>query len=344
MACDAERDMRLGSRPRNGASWLCLALAGLVWGLAAGGAWGAATASADVTGYTRHLKLALIQNAPAPQLVIYGGSRAEKAQPAYLEALTGIPGFNASVMSCRPSDVLALASYLHERAPRLRQFPVWILSMETFRDAGFFQGELLSMPELLRELPADLLTGITPVDPIPYSLPAGLTCSDGTVWAPDGYLRVSRYEVMLHQGVSREKLMATRLKIYVDRYLDWGPLSSRATQVVEATIARMNQWRWRPVIVLPPYHPYLLAAIRPLGWDARHRAVLAYLAELQTRYDLVVVDLSDIRSFGGSVSGFYDGVHGGAFLMRQVLRAVVERSDRALDPTVPYAGAAHRRI
>jgi len=337
--------MKRDPGPAKGARWLCLALAWLVGGLAAGGAWGAATASAEITGYTRHLKLALVRNAPtAPQLVVYGGSRAEKAQPAFLESLTGIPGFNASVMSCRPSDVLAIASYLHDRAPRLRQFPVWILSMETFRDNGFFQGELLSMPELLAELPADLLAGITPVDAVPYSLPPDLTCSDGTVWAADGYLRVSRYEVMLREGISREKLTATRLKIYVDSYHDWGALSPRATQVVEMTIACMNSWRWKPVIVLPPYHPYVLAAIRPLGWDTRHRELLAYLAELQSRYNFVVVDLSDIRSFGGSTSGFYDGVHGGAYLMRQVLGAVVERSDRALDPTVPYAGAAHRRV
>jgi hypothetical protein len=320
-----------------GARRMCLALVCVTSALAVGGAWGAATASADVTGYTRHLKLALIHNAPAaPQLVVYGGSRAEKAQPAYLEKLTGIPGFNASVMSCRPSDVLAIASYLHDRALKMRQFPVWILSMETFRDNGFFQGELLSMPELLAELPADLLAGVTPLPPVAYSLPADLTCADGTVWSPDGYLLVSRYEVMLAHGVSREKLTATRLKIYLDSYHDWSSLSVRAAQVVETTIARMNRWRWRPVIVLPPYHPYVLAAIRPLGWGARHKEVLAYLAELQTRYNFVVIDLSDIRSFGGSASGFYDGVHGGAYLMRQVLSAVVERSDRALDPTVPY--------
>jgi hypothetical protein len=159
---------------------------------------------------------------------------------------------------------------------------------------------------------------------------------DGNAWRADGSLRVSRYDVALWNGVSREMLLATRVKQYLRNYVSFAGLGAAPEQMVERAIAQMNRWRWKPVIVLPPYSPELLAILKQHGRNALYAQTLAYLAELQTRYNFVVIDLSDIRSFGGSASGFYDGVHGGAYLMRQVLSAVVERSDRALDPTVPY--------
>jgi hypothetical protein len=329
---------------------LALAVACVVSALALGGAFGVGQAGADTgsersaTDYTRYLKLQLMKSeSSVPELVIYGGSRAEKAEPGYLEYLTGIPGFNAAVMSCRPTEVLAYSKYLHDLSPSTCQFPVWFLSIEVFDAPQLTQAEMRTMPELLACLPADILAGITPLSPLPFTTPADLEFANGDIWRRDGSLRVSRYDLAVWNGVSREKLRATRLKLYLHTYADFSSLNATQGQMVERTIAQMNSWRWKPVIVLPPYGPELLAALRQHGWDAMHAKTLAYLADLQTRYVFNVVDLSDIGSFGGWSSGLYDGAHGSTAIMRAEARAIVAKSDRALDPTLPYAGAVHRR-
>ena len=322
-------------RHEGGRALCAVALAGAILALAVSGAFGAAAASA--TPYTRHLKLQLLHaESSVPELVIYGGSRAEKGEPGYFESLTGIPGFNGSVMSCRPADVLAYSKYLHDLAPGTRQFPVWFLSIEVFRVQQIAHVEMRTMPGLLAYLPADILADITPLAPVAFTPPPDLVFPDGNAWRTDGSLRVSRYDVAVWNGVSREKLLATRLKQYLRNYANFAALDQAPEQMIERAIAQMNSWRWKPVIVLPPYSPELLAALKQHGWDTLHRQTLAYLADLQTRHKLVVVDLSYISSFGGWSSGLYDGVHGNTAIMRAVERAIVSHSDRALDPVVPY--------
>ena len=85
----------------------------------------------------------------------------------------------------------------------------------------------------------------------------------------------------------------------------------------------MNSWGATPVIVLTPMQPQLLRRVRPIGWDARHRDVLAYLRGLQTRYRFVLVDMSLLRSFGGSPQAFYDGVHMMPGNYRKMVRALL---------------------
>jgi hypothetical protein len=82
--------------------------------------------------------------------------------------------------------------------------------------------------------------------------------------------------------------------------------------------------------VLTPYQPRLLTALKRVGWNARHRQVLAYLHLLQGRYQFVVLDLSTVASFGGNPDGFYDGVHMLVPNMQRLLTAVLARSGAAL--------------
>jgi hypothetical protein len=323
------------SRFKAGRTLCGWALAGAFLALALSGAFAAAAASA--TPYTRHLKMQLLAaHRGTPQLVIYGGSRAEKAEPGYFEYLTGISGFNAAVMSCRPSDVLAYSQYLHDLSPHTRQFPVWFLSIEVFRVQEIAHAEMRMMPDLLSYLPIDIQAEISPLPPVAFTAPPDLVFPDGNAWRMDGSLRVSRYDVAVWNGVSLEKLLATRVKQYLGNYTSFAGLDAGPEQMVERAIAQMNRWRWKPVIVLPPYSPELLAILKQHGWDTLHAQTLAYLAELQTLYRLTVVDLSAISSFDGWSSGLYDGVHGNTAIMRAVERAIVAQSDRALDPTVPY--------
>jgi lysophospholipase L1-like esterase len=74
-------------------------------------------------------------------------------------------------------------------------------------------------------------------------------------------------------------------------------------------LAAANSWRVRPLIVIPPLSPRLLAAVRPYGWEEHHREVLDMLASLQQRYRFDIADMSTINTFGGTPNAFYDAVH-----------------------------------
>ena len=101
-------------------------------------------------------------------------------------------------------------------------------------------------------------------------------------------------------------------------------------QYVEKTLGLMNALGATPVIVLSPYQPQLLAALRPLGWATRHRQVLQFLTSLQPRYRFVLLDMTSIAAFHGSPADFYDGVHMRLRDMHRFLRTVVAESGSAL--------------
>jgi len=294
--------------------------------------------SAALASSPRHLKIYLV-NRPAatPQLVIYGGSRSQKAEPAVLERLTGIPGFNIASSSTQPSDVLAFATYLHDRNPEQRQFPLWFLSIEVFRRDDLFDRELLTMPELMDKIPPELKEGVKLSPPISFTPPADLVFPDGLVWRPDGSLKVSHYDLVLRNGGTREQMLIPRIKQFVTNYDKFKTLSPTQMRMFEATLARMNSYKWVPVILLPPYSTELMAVMKQHGYEARHKEAMEYLADLQLHYKFVVIDFSSLSSFGGWSDGLFDGIHGSTELMRFMLKKVVAKSGSAFDPAVPYS-------
>jgi hypothetical protein len=69
----------------------------------------------------RMQKTDLIQKLKAPpEVIILGGSRALRFDPAYLQQRTGLTGFNAAVTGARPEDAWALVSLFHARFPAAR--------------------------------------------------------------------------------------------------------------------------------------------------------------------------------------------------------------------------------
>jgi len=283
-------------------------------------------------GYTRLLKVRLLDALPQPpELVVFGGSRAMKAEPSWLASLTGLRSFNAAVSSSRPTDVWAFVNLLHAEYPTTPEHYVWFLSMEAFREVGIVQDQLLVVPRLARYLPRELVPhDVQPVPP--GALPRGdLIMPDRTVWAHDGWLVTSRYELAFSRGATLQGMLGSRIRQYSRNYQStFTKLYDQPKELIARVIEVMNGYGATPVIVLPPYHPDLLAALEPLGWDARHKEVLAYFADLRRSCRFVLVDLSDIASFHGRPDGFYDGVHLSVGMMRRMLGVVVERAGAAL--------------
>ena len=70
-----------------------------------------------------------------------------------------------------------------------------------------------------------------------------------------------------------------------------------------------NDHEVTPLIVVMPYQPRVLRAFRQAGFQKHLDRLAAYLRDAGTRCRFRVLDLTDIRTFGGSATEFYDGAH-----------------------------------
>jgi len=100
-------------------------------------------------------------------------------------------------------------------------------------------------------------------------------------------------------------------------------------RVFEHLIAYMNNLGARPVIVLNPIYPTILAALQKYG-NPLSTATLDYLRSLQSRHNLVVVDCQDIYTCGGTAYDWTNPSHVDRANMRRVLRYIVAHADGAL--------------
>ncbi len=92
----------------------------------------------------------------------------------------------------------------------------------------------------------------------------------------------------------------------------------------------MNERGERPVIVLNPVYPTVLAELKRYGFPLAAQS-LAYLEQLQRRLDFVLVNCQDIRTWGGTAEDFSNPTHVNERNMRRMLRYIVAHSDRALE-------------
>jgi hypothetical protein len=294
----------------------------------------------------RRVKVGLIDRLRTPpRLVVLGSSRAMKAEPSYLQAKTGLPGFNAAVTSGKPEDAWAFANLLHDRFPGTRQSYLWLLDVEAFRSLEI-DPSLRSTPQLSRYLPSSLRAGSTSATL--ESLVSWYTAEDSWAvvkgelqgrkpldradFAADGFRSRDFHDLIRASGTSFRAQLDATITQWVQTYRVYKQLGTRSRQYFQQTVAAMNRWGATPVIVLPPMQPQLLRRVRPLGWDQRHRQVLAYLHGLQQsgRYRFRLIDDSEISAFGGTATDFYDGVHMTTPNMRRLLDQVLARDRDAL--------------
>ncbi len=274
-------------------------------------AWGSAVAApVNAASSDRAIKACLLaRSAPAPQLVIYGSSRAAKLEPSYLGSLLGERVFNASVSSATPEDAWAFAHLAHDQAASQPVRALWLLDVESLRPHAFDRS-LLGMPTLARSF---VRSGST-VGPAPEAshgpAPRGcsFTTSPSTRYAADGFRARDFHDAAASAGVT----LAQGLRAVITRYRaiytsEYPGLSAGATAWLARTVHAFATWGVRPVIVLTPAHPAFLRALGPAGWNRRHDAVLRMLRGLRDHFTLL--DASHIAAFGGRPGGFYDGVH-----------------------------------
>ncbi len=258
-------------------------------------------------GFDKSFKADLIDELPTPpELVVFGGSRATRFEPSYLASLTGLSTFNCAVQCFRPEDAWAFSNYLYSRAPDTRLHCIIALQTRTFHDDTLRAG-LLYDQRLASAFPPALVSrqkearGRPPVKEL-----LGVNR-----FLARGYLVRNRYDVTRERpGYSFQR----HLDLYTRRLLPqhrWdGPLDGDALQ----DLLRED----RPALQRP----------RRRAFDRRHALPAARPPRLQgrglpeaprpphgvspcrrTRCRFRVLDLTDIRTFGGRATWFYDGAH-----------------------------------
>jgi hypothetical protein len=258
-------------------------------------------------GFDKSFKADLIDELPTPpELVVFGGSRATRFEPSYLASLTGLSTFNCAVQCFRPEDAWAYSNYLYSRAPDTRLHCIIALQTRTFHDDTLRAG-LLYDQRLASAFPPALVSrqkkalGRPPVKEL-------LSVNR---FLPRGYLVRNRYDVARERpGYSFRK----HLDLYIRRLLPqhrWdGPLGdARSRTYFEKTVRLYNDHDVVPLIVVMPYQPRVLRAFRAAGFQKHLDRLTAYLRAAGTRCRFRVLDLTDIRTYGGKATWFYDGAH-----------------------------------
>jgi len=277
---------------------------------------------------TRKAKIAFMKRLPeAPNLVFLGGSRAHRLSPEAYQRITGKTAFNAAVMSCSLADAYAFVRLVGDTFPDSTVQYVWMLNIEQFRRSRV-PNRLYAQPELAQYMPASL--------PSPYE---GMTLKTaGTppktppkpwgmvdVFTDRGRLRWNRYDYWRARWRTLSKGLRYSRWVFLRTYPNgyrrvWGV----PKWFLKETIKEVNRKGVTPVIVLPPYHPSLHRLIKPRGFDRRMREVKAYFRQLEERgFDFVLLDMTQISSFRGWSSGFYDGVHMRTSMTSALLRKVI---------------------
>jgi hypothetical protein len=324
--------------------WPTLLVALLVT-FAAGGC-GARSASVGPTASTnaaywtlsdRGIKSELIVDLKrAPQLLVIGGSRALRFDPAYIRRLTGLTAFNAAVQHATPQDEWCFVSLLHSRFPTARFQLLWVIDCDEF-DQFSPGAALLEDPSLSRFLPPALVDGAS--DSLGPAAQAALAfgAQHPSVIEPDGFTVADAISADARRGTLRERVTAYikgTLHLYTHTPARIRP---QAAHYFTKTLALMNQLGVAPTVVLAPLQPWYLAAVYGRGWEARHRLVLAYLHHLQSIYRFNVLDFSRVSSIGGTSDGFYDAVHLRPETARLVVDAVRRLLPRAFSEPKPPA-------
>ena len=257
-----------------------------------------------------------------PEVVVFGGSRATRFQPSVFHEVAGLTALNAATQNFRPEDAWAISSFLYRRAPDVKLHAFFAVQSTTFSDVRLHPG-LLYDRRLSRWFPVSLISRMKRL----VGTPPRPDLLRNKRFSSRGLLLWNGYDRRRAAGVPLDDILAAYLEATLPTAGDTAEVKqTRSHLYFEKTIELYNQHGVVPVVVIMPYHPKVLAAFRAVGWELKVDRLRAYLADLQTRRDLRVVDLLDIAAFGGDPNEFYDGSH-----------VTMENSARIIDHVVTVA-------
>ena len=269
----------------------------------------------------RSIKLDLLAKLKqSPQILILGDSRGRQAEPSYLQRLTGRTGFNAAVMGGTAPDAWVFTRYAADRFPGRKRGYIWFVSA----------GLAGNIPDPRTEADprgAQYLQEVEPYldrEPLKVDWPA----HPFRRYRADGSLAI-RAVAPSAQRIQQVKAQAAAIVAGIRKNPPVAPqYGAKRFQLFEHLLAYMNSRGEKPVIVFNPLYPTVYAELERHGNPVIGTS-LAYLRSLRNRYDFVVVDAENIKTWGGTVSDWKNATHVDQFNMRRLLRYVVAHSDGA---------------
>ena len=301
----------------------------------------------------RSIKLTLLDElGTSPDILILGSSRSRQAEPAYVQQLTGHDGFNAGVTGGSAADAWVFTRYAADRFAHERREYLWFVDVG-IADRGV-NPQLAADPRAAKFLSSPRRFGLKDVSTYlsfdatrasfrvlrrclagdcdsPSATPARPLSHGARIsYRPDG--SIPGYQLRyLPEHERNVKEDAARLVASV-RAQGGNPIvrDRRRYEFFERTLSFMNSRGERPVIVLNPIYPTVLAAFERTGFPGL-RASMSYLRELRGRgFRFVVVNCEDIRTWGGRIENFSNPTHVDRRNMRRMLRYIVAHSEGAL--------------
>jgi hypothetical protein len=288
----------------------------------------------------RSTKLNLIEHLKrSPDIVILGSSRARQAEPSVLRRLTGHSGFNAAVTGGTAADAWVMTRYITYRFPQPHRY-IWFVDAgiatngvnpqlrEDPRARRFLAGKSLNFT--LRDVGTYIGTQATRTSWRVVRKCLLATCKARLVYRPDGSIARRTLKYLPEHARSLNRSVAALVAAVRAHPLRHANMNPAKFTYFERTIAYLNAHGSRPVIVLNPIRPEVLAVLRRQGLVKR-RASLAYLRALHRRLRFVVVDAEDSRRWGGTSRDWTNATHVNRRNMRRLLRYIVAHSDGVLN-------------
>jgi hypothetical protein len=268
----------------------------------------------------RSVKLDLIAKLTrGPEILILGDSRGRQAEPSVLQRLTGHTGFNAAVTGGSAPDAWVFTRYTDDQFPGQKHRYIWFVS------AGLTTNIVDPRLRADRRGQRYLRDVAAYLSPQTISVPP----HTDTQFRADGSVPHGRFPSSPGHAKKLESEVAKAVA-EIRRNPPVAPtFDPKRFELFEQVLTYMHAHGARPVIVLNPVHPAILAELEKYGMPLWTTS-LDYLRRLQARLDFVVVDCRDIRAWGGSADDFTNPTHVNWRNMRRMLRYIVAHSAGAL--------------
>jgi hypothetical protein len=233
--------------------------------------------------------------------------------------LTGHTGFNAAVGGGSAPDAWVFTRYTADLFPHRTRRYIWFISW----------GITSNIPDPRMEADPRGQRYLAEVAPYLNAQKLTVPWKDGSHYRPDGSI-ADEEPAASPARTKKLRAEAARMVSRIEQHPPVAPTPDPARfQLFEHLIAYMNTLGARPVIVLNPIYPTVLAELEKYG-NPLSTSSLAYLHGLQSRYDLVVVDCQDSRTWGGTDYDWTNPTHVNQANMRRMLKYIVTNSDGAL--------------
>jgi hypothetical protein len=255
--------------------------------------------------------------ARVPRVLVFGGSRGLRMDPAAIKKKTGLTAFNFAFHNGRPEDAWAITDWVIDSHPDKPPTVIWCLQATTLADVPMNPG-LIVDERLSQAFPESLVAAKTAWAMKQHKR----NILSGRRFGHDGMLWWNGYDTKRQAGLTLQQSL--------DGYLDADmlakagngkiPHNTRAMAYFVQTIRLLNKNHIKPLIVIMPYHPRALNAFLSVGWGAKQRWLNGYLSRLSKHLDFKVLNCLHISTFGGTSGGFYDGAHLTADNSRRLIR------------------------